>query len=140
MSVEKNKAVARRDVEEVFNKGNTTIVDEIIGPDWVFYGPGGLEFKGQEGYKQIVTTMRNAFPDLHMTIEDMIGEGDKIAVRYTMRGTFKGQLMGMAPTGNQFTMTSALFMRFKDGKLVETREIFDQLTFFQQLGVSPPAA
>jgi len=139
MSIEKNKAVVRRDVEEVFNKGNTAIVDEIIGSDWVFHGPGGLEFKGQEGFKQIVATLRNAFPDLHMAIEDMVAEGDMVAVRYIMRGTFKGNLMGMAPTLNQFTMPSALFIRFKEGKAVETREIYDQLTLFQQLGVRPPA-
>jgi steroid delta-isomerase-like uncharacterized protein len=139
MSTKENKAVVQRDIEEVFNKGNIAIISEIIGPDWVFYGPGGLEFKGQEGFKQIVATLRNAFPDLHMTIEDMVAEGDMVAVRYIMRGTFKGKLMSMAPTGNQFTMPSALFIRFKDGKAVETREIYDQLTLFQQLGVRTPA-
>ena len=138
MSVEENKAMVRRDIEEVFNKGDLSLVDEIIAPNWVFYGPGGVERKGREGFKQIVTMLRNAFPDLHMTIEDMVAEGDMVAVRYMMRGTFKGELMGMAPTGNQFTMTSALFIRFEDGKEIEVREIYDQLTVFQQLGISPP--
>ncbi|MDD1753958.1 MAG: ester cyclase [Methanotrichaceae archaeon] len=81
--------------------------------------------------------LRNAFPDLHMRIEDIVAEGDMVAVRYTMQGTFKGKLRNMAPTGNQFKMSSALFMRYKDGKAVETRELYDQLTLFQQLGVNP---
>jgi len=137
MSTEESKAVMRRIIDEIWNKGDLTTVDEHIAANWVFYGPGGREVKGQEGFKQIVAMLRNAFPDLHMTIEDMIAEGDMVAVRYMMRGTFKGELMGMAPTGNQFTMTSALFIRFEDGKEVEVREIYDQLTVFQQLGVSP---
>ena len=137
MSTEENKASVRRDIEEVFNKGNIAVVDDLIAPNWVFYGPSGQEIKGQEGFRQLVAMLRNAFPDLHMRIEDIVAEGDMVAVRYIMRGTFKGKLRDMAPTGNQFTMASALFIRFEDGKAVETREIYDQLTLFQQLGISP---
>jgi steroid delta-isomerase-like uncharacterized protein len=139
VSVEENKTIVRRNIEEVFNKGDLSIVDEIIAPNWVFYGPGGQEFKGREGFRQIVTMLHNAFPDLRMTIEDMVAEGDMVAVRYIIQGTLKGQLMGMAPTGKQMTITSALFILFENGKVIEVREIYDQLSAFRQLGVSPPA-
>jgi hypothetical protein len=71
----------------VFNKVNTTIVDVIIGSDWVFHVPGGLEFKGRKDFKQTVTMLRNAFPDLHIAIENVI------AVRYIIRGTFRVQIL-----------------------------------------------
>jgi steroid delta-isomerase-like uncharacterized protein len=139
MSVEENKKVVRRNIEEVFNKGDQSLIDEIIAPNWAFYGPGGQEFKGREGFRQIFTMLRTAFPDLHMAIEDMVGEGEMVAARYTIQGTLKGPLMGMAPTGKQMKIQSALFIRFENGKEAEVREIYDQLNAFRQLGVSPPA-
>jgi steroid delta-isomerase-like uncharacterized protein len=138
MSVEENKKVVRRNIEEVFNKGNQSLIDEIIAPNWVFYGPGGQEFKGREGFRQIFTMLHNAFPDLHMATEDMVGEGEMVAVRYIIQGTLKGQLMGMAPTGKQMKIQSALFIRFENGKETEVREIYDQLNAFRQLGLKPP--
>ncbi len=67
MSAEENKAVLRRIEEEIFNKGDLAVVDELIAPDYVYHGSGGQEYKGPEGFKQIVTMFRTAFPDLHMT-------------------------------------------------------------------------
>jgi predicted SnoaL-like aldol condensation-catalyzing enzyme len=83
MSVEQNKETLRRyHIEELFNKGNLAIADKIISPDYVYHGPGGTEFKGPEGVKQMVAGFRTAFPDVHYMIEDMVAEGDKVAVRY----------------------------------------------------------
>lgn len=77
MSTEENKAVLRRH-EEAFNNGDLAVADETIAPNYVYHGSGGQEFKGPEGFKQIITMMHTAFPDLHFTIEDMVAEGDKM--------------------------------------------------------------
>jgi steroid delta-isomerase-like uncharacterized protein len=137
MSVEKNKTNIRRHVEELWNKGDLAVADKIISPDYVYHNPLG-EFKGPEGFKQMVAMELKSFPDIHFTIDDMVAEGDKVAVRYTFTGTFKGDFAGMAPTGKGFKMTAAFFYRFKDGKQVEALPFADNLTFYQQLGISPP--
>jgi steroid delta-isomerase-like uncharacterized protein len=137
MSIEKNKAVIRRHVEEIFNRGNLAVADEIISPDYVYHGPAG-EFKGPEGFKKMVAGALQAFPDIHYTIDDMVAEGDTLAVRYTMTGTFKGELAGIAPTGKRINMPQAFFYRFKDGKEVEALPFTDTLTMYQQMGVKPP--
>jgi len=80
--------------------------------------------------------MRTAFPDLHVTIEDLIAEGDTVAARFTMRGTFKGEMMGTAPTGSQLTFPDAVFIRFKSGKEVEATAYANMLSFNEQLGIS----
>ena len=137
MSVEENKAVIRRHVEEVFNRGDLSVADEIISADYVFRG-AFAEYTGPEGFKQLVTTTRTAFPDIHYVIDDMVGEGDILAVRYTATGTFKGELAGISPTNKRFTRSEAIFYRFKDGKEAEAIPFSDMLTLYQQLGISPP--
>ena len=138
MSVEENKELIRnKHVEEVFHKGNLAVIDEIIHPEYVYHGPLG-EFKGPEGFRQIALQAQTAFPDIHYDIIDMFGEGDKLAVRYRMRATFKGELMGIPPTGNKLDLDQAFLYRFKDGKEIETMPFSDMLTMFQQMGVKPP--
>jgi steroid delta-isomerase-like uncharacterized protein len=136
---EKNKATLRRHVEEVFNKGDLSIADEIISPDYVYHGPLG-EFKGVNGFKQMVDGALKALPDIHYTIDEMVAEGDTIAVRYTMTGTFKGELMGIPPTGKSIKQTQSFFYHFKNGKEVEALPYSDMLTFYQQLGIPIPQA
>jgi predicted ester cyclase len=138
MSTEENKAVIRRIVEEAMNKGNLAVADEVIAPNYVYHGAGGQDFKGVEGFKQFMTIMRNAFPDLHSTVEDMVAEGDKVMHLGRIRGTFKGEMMGMAPTGKQIDITAATLSRFAGGKEVEAWQYIDTLAFYKQLGVSPP--
>jgi predicted ester cyclase len=136
MSTEKNKASVRRFTEEVANKGNLSIIPEFFAPSYVAHATP--EFKGPEGLKQYITMMRTAFPDIHQTIEHIIAEGDMVAVYYTMRGTFKGEMMGMAPTGKKLTLPNAVLSRFKDAKQVEAWMYYDSLAMFQQMGVSMP--
>lgn len=138
MSVEENKATLRRVFEEVWNKGNLELIPELVAPDYV-HRATQAEFKGHEGYKQMVTMVRNAFPDLHYTVEDVVGEGDKLAARLSWTGTFKGKFQDIEPTGKQVNMTQALFNRYVDGKCVEAIPFRDSLIFYQQVGVSPPA-
>jgi len=138
MSTSKNKAVMRRVFEEVLSKGNLTIIPELISPNYVFRSPLGIEVKGPEGFKQNVTMYRTAFPDIYAAINDVIAEGDKVAVRYTMTGTFKGEMMGVAPTGKRLEITGAVFVRFAGGKEVEASSCMDMLAWNRQLGIPIP--
>jgi len=139
MSVEENKAKQRRVFEELLSKGNLAIIPELIAPDYVYRSPLGMEVKGPEGCKQFANMMRNAFPDYHVTIDDIIGEGDMVVVRATVRGTHRGEFIGIAPTGKKVEIKEAVFIQFADGKAVEAWSYVDNLSVFQQLGVNPPA-
>jgi steroid delta-isomerase-like uncharacterized protein len=136
MSVEGNKAIFSRIVEEGFNKGNLAIVDELVAADHVNHSDN---VHGPEEYKQFITTYRNAFPDLHMTIDDQIAEADEVVNRWTARGTHKGDLRGIPPTGRQITVMGMYVARITGGKIMEEWGIFDALGMMQQLGVVPPA-
>ena len=138
MSTEENKAMLRSNCEEALSKGDLAVADENMATNYVYHGSGGQEFKGPEGFKQLVTMLRTAFPDLHVTIEDMVAEGDKVAHRLTLRGTHKGDFMGMAPTGKQVTATVITISRFVGGKEVEAWSSMDLLGMMQQMGVAPP--
>jgi steroid delta-isomerase-like uncharacterized protein len=140
-----NKTIARRLVEEVWNKGNLTVAEEILAPtlrDWdaarLSYDPADPEIgQGSEGFKQLVTMFRTAFPDVHLTIEDMIAEEDRVVVRWTARGTHKGYLKDIPPTGRQMTVTGVDIHRIVDGKIEETGGNWDTMGMMQQLGVIP---
>lgn len=142
MSTEQNKAVVRRFFEEVFEQGNLAVVDEIVAPNSVNGGPGtppGLP-PGPEGSKMLVTGYRNAFPDIHFTIDEQIAEGDKVVTRWTGHGTHKGELAGIPATGKSATVTGMGVDRIVNGKIVESWGIFDQFGMMQQLGVIPAAS
>jgi len=136
MSTEKNKTNVRRVSEEVLNKGNLSIIPELIAPNFVFHTTS--EVKGPEGLKQSFTAMRTAFPDYHETIDHMVAEGDMVASFVTMQGTFKGEVAGIAPTGKKMTIKNVNLTRFKDGKQVETWSYSDSLTYYRQLGIPIP--
>lgn len=137
MSTEENKAVMRRIYEEVINRGNMDAADELIAADLVDHAPFPGQEPGLDGFKDAVTAFRAAFPDLHATMEDEIAEGDMVAVRFTMSGTHRGELMGMAPTGNRMTITGIDLARFEGGKGVEHWASQDDLGMMRQLGVIP---
>ena len=134
MSVEeKNKARHRQLIEEVFNKKNLELVPEFFAPGFIDHMPVD-ELYGEKG-TNFTAMLFNALPDLHWTIEDMIAEGDKVATRITMTGTFTGEYMGNTPTGNKVRQTAILITQWKDGKEVETWAVYDQLAFYKQLGI-----
>lgn len=138
MSVAENKNVARRIFEEGFGQGRVNIADEIIAPNFVDHsGPPGFPASGPESFRQLVTAIRAAFPDLRATIEDQIAEGDKVVVRGTMRGTHRGDLFGIPATGKSFEITAIDILRIVDGKVVEHWGNEDDLGMMQQLGVIP---
>lgn len=139
MSVEQNKATLRRIFDEIWNKGNVDLIPELISPEYVNRSPQ-REMKGLDGYKQQIEMARTAFPDLHMAVDFMIGEGDYLASQVTMTGTHQGEYLGIAPTGKKVTYKHALFTHFKDGKSAEAVPFGDSLSFYRQVGVSPPTS
>jgi steroid delta-isomerase-like uncharacterized protein len=135
MSAEENKAIVSRIINEMVNKGNLAGVDEVLDENYIYHFPTH-DIKGPEGFKEFVKNMRKAFPDLNVTIEELIAEDNRVAVRVTMRGTFKGELMGIAPTGRKLTFPEAVFIRFENGKEVEATAYGNMLLFNEQLGIS----
>ena len=138
MSVEENKAVELRFFEEVVNKGNLAVIDELVVANFVDRCALPGVAPDREGYKQFFAMARSAFPDFHSTLEDMIAEGDKVVQRFTVRGTHKGEWMGIAPTGKQIEVGGIAIHRLADGKIVEDWASMDMLGMMQQLGVAPP--
>ncbi len=138
MSTEEHKAIARRWSEELWSKGAFAVADEIIAPTYVRHDPGDpFAAEGPEGVKLLVMGLRAQMPDLHITIEDMIAEGDQVVSRYTATGTVTGGFMGRAPTGKQTRATAIQIFRIVDGKIVESWANRDDLGLLQQLGVVP---
>ena len=135
---EQNKALVRRFFEDAWNTGNLALIDVIMAPDVVVHGAPPGARPGSQGIKHAVTMFRTAFPDIHMTIEDMLAEGDKVAIRLTATGTHKGELMGIAPTGKHVSITATAIYRFAGGKIQEGWVNRDDLGMMQQLGVVPP--
>ncbi len=137
MSTETNKAIIRRFFEEAFGKGNLAVVDEIVAPDQVNGGPGALPElpPGPEGSKMLITAYRNAFPDLHFTIDQQIAEGNTVVTRWTAHGTHNGELAGIPATGKRATVVGLGVDRVENGKIVESWGLFDQFGMLQQLGV-----
>jgi steroid delta-isomerase-like uncharacterized protein len=135
MSVEENKAVIHRMVEEVWNGGNIPLITELVAADYVYLNPRGDELRGPKGFERRVTVMRSAFSDLHMDIEDAFGEGAKVAYRLRTSGTFLGKLRDIEPNGKSFISRASAFARFENGKIVEEVEYIGEPTIFEQLGV-----
>ena len=134
---EENKAIARRFIDEVINKGDLGVIDELVSPSMVDHSaPPGLP-SGPEGTKQMLTMSRTAFPDPNGTLQDLLAEGDKVAVRYTIRGTHQGDFMGIAATGKKVTIEGIEIDRIEDGKVVEHWESMDMMALMQQLGAVP---
>jgi steroid delta-isomerase-like uncharacterized protein len=135
---QENKALVQRFVEESFNRGNLNVVDEVYAPSFIAHDPGHLEeARSPEYAKQFVGMYRSAFPDGHAVVDDLISEGDRVAYRWTYRGTHQGELMGIAPTGKQVTITGITIYRISGGKVEEEWNNFHQLGLLQQLGVAP---
>jgi predicted ester cyclase len=133
---EENKARRRRALEEVLIKQNLEVIPELFHADWMEHRPEG-ELKHGEGAKN-TEMFYTAFPDLNITVDDMIAEGDKTVTRLAMSGTFTGEFRGIPPTGNEFSSTGILITQWLDGKEKESWMVYDQLNFFLQLGIPIP--
>jgi steroid delta-isomerase-like uncharacterized protein len=137
MSTEENTALVRRAVE-AFNRGDGDAVEELFAADYVDYDPSRAALPpGPEGVTQAWQMMRAAFPDLEATIDDLIAEGDRVAVRGHIHGTHDGELMGIPPTGKRVTIALIDINRIADGRLAERWAVVDMLGLLQQLGAIP---
>ena len=131
---EDNKALARRSWEVV---DNLDILDEVYASDLVWHEPD-QDVHGLEEARQFVTMYKTAFPDLNVTVEDVISEGDNVVTRYTIRGTHQGEIEEFGPpTGRQIALQGITIHRIADGKIVEEWERYDNLSLMQQLGLVP---
>jgi len=141
MSLEENKAIVRS-LYEVLNKHNLDLLDEFMASDYVDAPNTPHELRGLESVKQYYADVYKGFPNLHLTIEDIIAEGDKVWVLTTMTGTHTGELeflgITFAPTGKKMTWTAVHILRIVDGKIVERKSVRDGLELFIQLGVIEP--
>jgi predicted ester cyclase len=140
MSTEENKAIVRRAIEEGWNRGHVAVFDELNAPNFINHDPGAPGVRTKEDYKRWVTESLSAFPNFHMTIEDLIAEGDRVAMRWTFRGTNTGALVTPMPlpaTGKQVTGSGVTIIRLVGEKAVEVWSQGDTLGFLQQLGVIP---
>jgi steroid delta-isomerase-like uncharacterized protein len=133
MSLEENKAVVRR-MFEAINKQSLASLDKLMAPDFVLH-MRTQQTQGWEVNRQVVEDEIKAFPDLHVAIEDITAEGDKVCVRLQETATHAGEYHGLAPTGNKLSYTVAAIWRIVEGKIVEGWIIYDQMDFLKQLGV-----
>jgi steroid delta-isomerase-like uncharacterized protein len=137
MTIEENKALVRRFVDEVQSAGNIDAIDELCSPEFVNHSaPSGMP-PNREGVKQVTAMFRQALPDSYFTVEDMIAEGDKVATHKTFHGTHEGEFMGMPPTGRRVSMELIDIVRISEGRVVEHWSMGDNLGMMQQLGVIP---
>ncbi len=141
MSAEENMALARRFMDEVWNKGNLDFIDEVTTPNHVSHDPASPEDMGGgvEGLRWFAEMYRSAFPDIQMTVEDVIAEGDKVVTRWTVRATHQGELMGIPPSGNRVEVTGISIDCIEGGKFVESWSNYDTLGMMQQIGAVPSA-
>jgi predicted ester cyclase len=136
MSTSQNKALVTRFLDEVYNKGNLDVADELVTANYLSHNELNLEVLGPEGIKSAAIMQRSAFPDLVTTIDDLIAEGDKVVVRGHDEGTHQGEFMGLPPSGARFMITWIDIFRIKEGKLVEAWLETNVDSFKRQLGSS----
>jgi steroid delta-isomerase-like uncharacterized protein len=132
---QENKAIHRRVYEEIWNKGNLNLVDEIFDDNYIYHPLP--QRRGPEWYKEMYHDFAGAFSDFHCRIEDMIAEGDKVMVRTTITGTHKRKFLGISPTGKSISVTEIAVVRIKDSKIVEEWGSPDLFSIMQQLDVFP---
>ncbi len=135
MSIEEeNKALIRR-LYDLFNLRDLDSVYEMMDPGWISHYTTGD--RSMEENKQFWPTIYTAFPDLSLAVNHLIAEGDKVAFQDILRGTHKGEFMGIAPTGKKIEMISTCIVRIANGKFMESWCTLDELRLMQQLGVIP---
>ena len=131
---ERNKAQVRRVIEEIYNRGDLAVVDELAASDLVIHA-SSQDIRGRDGAKQYVAALRAGFPDLHLTVEDQVAEGDMVVTRWTASGTHTGAFQGIPATGKAIRVAGTDIDRIIDGKTVECWAHVDELGLMQQLGV-----
>ena len=133
MTPEEHKMIVRRFFEEAWNRQNLDVVDDIFAPTVIFNG----QSISREALKQALASRRLAFPDIQVTVDDQIAEGEKVSTRRTWQATHQGPYRGVAPTGKHVKWTQISIVRFSEGRIVEDCAVADELSILQQLGALP---
>ncbi|MFC5521078.1 ester cyclase [Polaromonas jejuensis] len=137
MTTEANKVTMHRFVEFI-NTANEKLAEELISIDAIFHVPGQPEpMRGPVGYLTIIGMMRAGFPDIQWVLDELVVEGEKVAARFTMRGTHQGTFFGVPPSGRKIVVQAMNFYRLSDGKFVEEHGQPDMLGLLQQIGAVP---
>ena len=136
MSIETNKAIVRRFIEQVLNNQRHDLIDEFFVDTVELHGVGPAII-GRNAVAEWYATFASAFPDWHTTIDDMVAEGEKVVVRINSNGTHQGEIQGIPATGKSYTQNAIVIYRLTNGKIVEGRLQTDMLSMMQQLGVVP---
>jgi predicted ester cyclase len=134
--------ISRRLFEDGFNEGKLDLVDQYVSPDAVNHDPAETadlrSLRGSEVFKRTVQMYRGAFPDVHVTVDDVIAADDKVVLRWHSEGTHRGELEGLAPTYSRGTVTGISIDRWENGKVIESWTEWDNLGLARQLGAAPP--
>jgi steroid delta-isomerase-like uncharacterized protein len=134
--LERNRRIGERYFDEVWNQGRLDVLDELLSPDYVNHTPSaGSPPAGPDGLKPIVQAIRQAFPDLHYRIEDVMATDDAVILRVVMTGTHHGSFFGLAPTGRRIEVNQINIERIRNGRIAEHWRVTDELVLMRQLGV-----
>ena len=137
MSTEENKAIVRRMTEEFYNQGNVDLAEHFFAESYVHHDPASPHVRDRDGLKQVLRAFLAGCPDLHITIDELVAEGDTVTKRWTYHATHTGDLSGLPPTGKRITMSGLELFRLQGGKIVECWLGYDNLSLMQQLGIIP---
>jgi steroid delta-isomerase-like uncharacterized protein len=140
MSIEQNKAIARRLVDEVWENGSEAAIDELLADNFVFNYPSPGAGSDRESYKRAIMEPRTSFPDIQFTREDMVAEGDKVAVHWTGTATHKREFFGIAPTGKRVTLGGISIIQIVGGKIIREVGDINTLDVLQQIGAFPTSS
>ncbi len=135
-AIQENMALVSRIWLEIWNEGDLDVCDEVFAPDYAGHLPM-MEVTGPAQFKQLVGGYRSAYPDVHLTVEDVFAVGDRVAVRWVSRGTHLGEMMGIPPSGNKIEIMGISLFRIENDQVAEEWEGFDTLKMMQQVGAIP---
>jgi steroid delta-isomerase-like uncharacterized protein len=137
MSTDQNKEVIRAFIEDVINKGNLDRADDLVLERFVELDPLPGQRQGREGLKEIIGTIRSAFPDIHWVLDEMVAEGNTVCSRFTWSGTHRDVFLGISATGKHITVKGVVVDLLENGQMSESRILMDTLSMLQQLGAIP---
>jgi steroid delta-isomerase-like uncharacterized protein len=140
VSIEQSKAIVRRLVREVWQNASEAAIDELLADDFVFNYPSPGASSDREGYKRAIMEPSTSFSDIQFTMEDMVAEGDKVAVHWTGTATHTREFFGFAPTGKRVTLAGISIMQIADGRVIREVGDINTLDVLQQIGVFPTSS
>lgn len=136
-TITSNKSLCRKFFEELHNKGNLGIIDEVVDPNVYSHDPFPNQAAGSVGLRNTIKLFRSAFPDMSVKINDMIAENDKVMTKLTVYGTHTGEFMGIVSSNNKIEYEEVIILRITNGKIVEHWAVADALSLMQQIGAIP---